>query len=134
MLRIYLTNYPAVAESSGMEIVPEAQMPGPVDNYWVSEKPVTEPHVFDIPREFCPLLVTMFIMTENSKLVYRFQGSNPDGDDYQYVVFDTNKGDWTFDVGNELWSPRTNWGFSIVASAIMIATVYFVVEGVRKSK
>lgn len=134
MLRIYLTNYPAEATCSDMEIVPEAEMPGPVDNYWVSHKPVTEPHVFDIPRHFCPLLVTLFIIGKGSLLVYRFQGSNPDGDDYQHVVFDTNKGDWTFDVGNEQWSPHTNWIPVIIAGAIMVATAYFAIEGIQKSK
>lgn len=134
MLRIYLTNYPVGATSSSMEIVPEAEMPGPVDNYWVSYAPVTEPHVFDIPGQFCPLLVTLFVMTAGSLLVYRFQGSNPDGADYQYVVFDTNKGDWTFDVGNEQWSPHTNWAPWIIASAIMVATAYFAIEGIQKSK
>ena len=132
MLKITVANYPAGSTASSIELVPEAELPGPVENYWVSEQPIDIPHTFDIDRSFYPLRITLFMVVSGYQLVYEFQGTHPDQPNYKEVNIRT-PGDYTYDVAAEALQPAVNpTRLILVVGAIALAGVVIIAATRRK--
>ena len=122
MLKITLRNYPLGSTWSKIELVPEAQFPGPPNNFWVSEKPIPKSHTFDIDTSFYPLRVTLLMVLRDYELVYEFQGTNPDQPNYQNVIMGS-PAHFVYDIATETWHPTLDWTRIIIAGIAVAGVV-----------
>jgi len=119
MLKITLKNYPLGSTSSKIEFWPEDWLPGPPNDFWLSEKPIPESHIFDIDRSFYPLRVTLLTVLRDYEVVYEFQGTNPDQPNYQGVLMGS-PAHFGYDIATEMWLPTLDWTrVGIIAGIIL---------------
>lgn len=125
MLKITLANYPLHSTWSEIELVPEDQLPAPNDS-WLSEKPISESHIFDIDRPFYPLAFTRLTVLQGDEVVYEFQGINPDLPNYQNIIIGS-PAYYTYDIAAERWGPTLVSRRAIIIGGIALAGIAIVV-------
>lgn len=131
MLKITLKNYPLGSTSSKIELWPEDWLPGSPTNFWLSEKPIPEPHTFDIDRSFYPLRVTLLTVLKDYEVVYEFQGTNPDQPNYQNVIMGS-PAYFDYDIATEMWFPTLDWKRVMIIAGIIAAGIAVIAVTERK--
>ena len=132
MLKITLKKYPLDSTWSEIELMPEDQLPAPNDS-WLSQKPISKAHIFDIDRPFYPLAITLLKVLRDNEVVYEFQGINPDQPNYQSIIIGS-PAYFDYYIATERWYPAVVSTHALIIGGIVVLGGIAVVAGLNQYK